>query len=85
MDIYFDGEYHLRSYGDFSPVALSEDEQAALAFLTEIFTPETPNGAAVQQLLRRIADWLPTEQADGSRCPHAGNGGGWTWGAKTTT
>ena len=64
VDIYFDGEYHLTSYGEFSPVALGEEEQAALAFLTEIFTQESPNGAAVQQLLRRIADWLPTEQRE---------------------
>ena len=65
MDIhYYDGEYHLNSYGEFSPVALGEGDLNALAFLGEIFTAESPNGAAVQGLVRRVADWLPTEQRE---------------------
>ena len=67
---YAGGEYRLLSYGAFSPVALSEIELNTLAFLTETFTPNSPNGEAVQGLIRRIADWLPESQAgslDGRR------------------
>jgi predicted DNA-binding transcriptional regulator YafY len=59
---YRQGEYHLVSYGEFSPVALSEDELNTLAFLAETFPPAAPHGAAVQALIRRIADWLPAAQ-----------------------
>jgi len=57
-------EYYLRGYGTFSPVALREDELDALAFLTETFAPGAPNADAVQQLVQRIADWLPDSQHD---------------------
>ncbi len=59
---YSEGEYRLLSYGDFSPVAFSEDGMNTLAFLAETFAPGSVNGEAVQALIRRIADWLPESQ-----------------------
>lgn len=59
---YAGGEYHLLSYGSFSPVALGEAELNALAFLAETFVPNSVNGEAIQALVRRVADWLPESQ-----------------------
>ena len=67
VDIAYDRKancYRLGSYGDFCPVGLSEEMLNTLAFLSETFEPETPNGDRVQQLIRTIADWLPTSQRD---------------------
>jgi predicted DNA-binding transcriptional regulator YafY len=61
---YSGGEYRLLGYGEFAPVALSERDLNTLAFLTETFAPDSPNGEAVQALIRRVADWLPEPQAD---------------------
>ncbi|MEZ4867298.1 MAG: WYL domain-containing protein [Caldilineaceae bacterium] len=61
---YYEGEYHLQSYGDFSPVGLPEESLETLAFLGETFSPGAPHSEAVQQLLRIITDWLPTNQRD---------------------
>ncbi len=58
------GEYHLISYGDFSPVSLTESELETLAFLVETFAPGAPHSAGVQALLRHLADWLPSPQRD---------------------
>ncbi|MBK8048900.1 MAG: hypothetical protein IPK16_18325 [Anaerolineales bacterium] len=62
VDIAFDGDYHLQSYGDFDPVALGEQDLNTLAFLAETFAPGSVNANAVQQLLRRVADWLPESE-----------------------
>jgi predicted DNA-binding transcriptional regulator YafY len=59
---YGDGAYHLISYGEFSPVALGEEELNALAFLTESFGADVPFADEVQQLLRMVSNWLPTRQ-----------------------
>lgn len=61
---YHTGAYHLVSYGEFSPVGLGEDALNALAFLSETFGPGAPNGTAVQELVRQVADWLPDNQRD---------------------
>lgn len=55
-------EYHLRSYGTFNPVSLDEQALGALAFLSETFVEGAPQAEAVQQLLRRVLDWLPVGQ-----------------------
>lgn len=60
---YVRGAYRLVSYGEFDPVALSEAELNILAFLAETFAPDSPNGEAVQALIRHVADWLPAGQA----------------------
>ena len=59
-----DNIYRLVSYGDFSPVGLSEQRLNTLAFLSETFGSDTPEGDQVQQLIRTIADWLPTSQRE---------------------
>ena len=61
---YYDGDYHFIGYGEFSPVALGEEELNTLAFLGEAFAPGSLNGAAVQRLLQHVADWLPESQRD---------------------
>jgi predicted DNA-binding transcriptional regulator YafY len=61
---HYDGQYHLASYGAFSPVALTETDLNTLAFLIETFGPGTPNAEDVQQLVRTMADWLPESQRD---------------------
>ena len=61
---YYAGNYRLLSYGDFSPVGLSERALEMLAFLGETFGPGAPHSEAIQHLLRTIADWLPTNQRD---------------------
>lgn len=61
---FFDGEYHLVSYGDFSPVGLGEEELDTLAFLGESFGPGAPASGRVQRLLQQIGDWLPPQQRD---------------------
>lgn len=55
-------EYHLQSYGMFNPVGLDEEALNALAFLSETFVEGAPQSEAVQQLLRRVLDWLPATQ-----------------------
>lgn len=55
-------EYHLQSYGDFNPVSLEESALGALAFLSETFVEGAPHAEEVQQLLRRVQDWLPAAQ-----------------------
>ncbi|MCB0044304.1 MAG: WYL domain-containing protein [Caldilineaceae bacterium] len=62
--LYADGEYHLRGYGDFSPVTLGDNELDTLAFLAETFSPEAPHHRQVDALLRRIYDWLPESRRD---------------------
>jgi predicted DNA-binding transcriptional regulator YafY len=59
-----EGQYHLISYGDFSPVGLTENALDTIAFLAETFGPDAPNSEGVQDLLRHIADWLPLPQRD---------------------
>ena len=61
---YYEGQYHLISYGDFSPVSLSERALDDLAFLAETFGPEAPRHVRVQELLRTVMDWLPQSQRD---------------------
>lgn len=61
---YYDGHYHLLTYGDFSPVALSQAALNSLAFLGETFGPGAPQHEAIQDLVRTIAEWLPPEQRD---------------------
>jgi predicted DNA-binding transcriptional regulator YafY len=61
---YAEGAYHLVSYGEFSPVALGEEELEAAAFVAESFGPGAPLADEVQRLLRTVADWLPTRQRD---------------------
>lgn len=61
---HYEKEYHLESYGEFSPVGLGEAELNTLAFLQEAFAPGAPQSANVQQLLAKIADWLPETQRD---------------------
>jgi len=55
-------EYHLQSYGAFSPVSLDDAELSTLAFLSETFAASAPQAEAVQHLLRRVLDWLPVGQ-----------------------
>lgn len=55
-------EYHLQSYGAFNPVSLDAQGLGALAFLSETFVEGAPQAEAVQQLLRRVLDWLPEGQ-----------------------
>jgi predicted DNA-binding transcriptional regulator YafY len=55
-------EYYLRSYGAFNPVSLDAQGLGALAFLSETFVEGAPQAEAVQQLLRRVLDWLPVGQ-----------------------
>ena len=55
-------EYYLQSYGAFNPVSLDAQGLSALAFLSETFVEGAPQAAAVQQLLRRVLDWLPVGQ-----------------------
>ncbi|MFN8440677.1 MAG: WYL domain-containing protein [Caldilineaceae bacterium] len=57
-----DKDYHLVSYGEFNPVGLSEEDLAALAFVTETFSPGAPNSEAIQHMVRTISDWLPENQ-----------------------
>lgn len=59
---HYEGAYHLLSYGDFSPVVLSEEELTALAFVAETFSPGAPNSELIQRLVRSISDWLPENQ-----------------------
>lgn len=59
-----EGLYSLGSYGDFSPVCLTEAELDTVAFLSETFAPGAPNAEGVQQLLHRLTDWLPERQRD---------------------
>lgn len=56
--------YHLKSYGDFSPVALAPEELGALAFLAETFGGDAPQADGVQRLLRRVLDWLTAAQRE---------------------
>jgi len=58
------GQYHLLSYGEFSPVSLTEADLNTVAFLSETFSPGAPNSNDVQQLLSQLTDWLPTNQRD---------------------
>ena len=78
---YAAGEYHLLSYGSFSPVALSETELTALAFLAETFVPSSVNGEAIQALIRRIVDWLPESQR--GSIGGVASAGVSIWGART--
>lgn len=57
-------EYHLVSYGDFSPVSLTDEELNTVAFLLETFAPGAPQAEAVQRLLQRVLDWIPLGQRD---------------------
>lgn len=61
---YYEGHYRLLSYGDFSPVGLSDQALEVVAFLSETFGPGAPHHEAIQQLLRTIIDWLPSQQRD---------------------
>ena len=56
--------YQLVSYDEFNPVGLTETALNTLAFLSESFGPDAPNGDKVQQLVRLVADWLPDNQGD---------------------
>ena len=54
--------YRLVSYGEFSPVSLTDDELSTVAFLLETFAPGAPQAEAVQELLQRLLDWIPVGQ-----------------------
>jgi predicted DNA-binding transcriptional regulator YafY len=65
MDIEYvrsENYYRLLSFGEFSPLCLTDDELATLAFLAEAFQPGAPNSDAVQHLIRRMLDFLPDRQ-----------------------
>ena len=55
-------EYRFLTFGDFSPLCLTNDELATLAFLAESFQADAPQSDAVQHLLRRVMDLLPKRQ-----------------------
>jgi predicted DNA-binding transcriptional regulator YafY len=55
-------EYRLVSYGEFSPVSLTDEALGTVAFLLETFAPGAPQAEAVQQLLQRVLDWIPIGQ-----------------------
>lgn len=61
---HYDGSYHLISYGEFTPVSLTEADLDVLAFLAETFSPGAPNSQGIQHLLRHMSDWLPTSQRE---------------------
>ncbi|HAJ38528.1 MAG TPA: hypothetical protein DCL15_22910 [Chloroflexi bacterium] len=57
-------QYYLKSYGDFNPVSLTDEELNTVAFLLETFAPGAPQAEAVQQFLQRVLDWIPLGQRD---------------------
>jgi predicted DNA-binding transcriptional regulator YafY len=59
-----DGQYHLITYGDFSPVGLNEAALDAIAFLAETFGPGAPNSEGIHRLLAPLLDWLPANQRE---------------------
>lgn len=61
---YYEGHYRLLSYGSFNPVGLPDHALEMVAFLSETFGPGAPHHEAIQQLLRMVIDWLPSQQRD---------------------
>lgn len=56
------GEYEFQGFGDFRPLGLNDENLDALAFLSETFGPDAPNGDQVQALLQRVQEMLPDNQ-----------------------